>query len=204
VFVQEYGSERGFNGHLLERLPSGKLPLLPFLPSTSLPIRCITEIRRKQRDSGATEHGPKNTEPSASKPKPTAQSGEDAASGNEVILLVEDEVSLRTIMQKVLQQCGYRVIAAENPTQAVELWLKHREEIQLVLTDVMMQGMTGVQLVRKLRADNPALKVVYTSGFTKEHLDNHGERLIEGMNFVPKPFRRDTLTAAVRRCFDND
>jgi CheY-like chemotaxis protein len=203
VFVQEYGSERGFTCRLLELPSSRKRPLFGW--PVSEPWRCITEFRRKSRDTAFHKRST-SASSTESTGKKTQSSGEGGpTSGNEVILLVEDEVSLRAIMQKVLQQCGYRIIPAENGVQALELWRKHRDEIQLVLTDLVMpEGLSGMQLAKKLRADNPKLKVVYTSGIVTEGLNNSGEELIEGTNFVAKPFRRDTLTATVRRCFDSD
>jgi len=203
VFVQEYGSERGFASRLLELPLSRKRPVFGW--PVREPWRCITEFRRKSSDT-AFHKRVTSTSSTESSGKKTQSSGESGTtSRNEVILLVEDEASLRSIMQKVLQQCGYRIIPAENGVQALELWRKHRDEIRLVLTDLVMpEGLSGMQLAKKLRADNPKLKVIYTSGLVTQSLNNPGEQLIEGTNFVAKPFRRDTLTAIVRRCFDND
>src|SRR5207237_4818045 len=128
--------------------------------------------------------------------------GEDA--GKETILLVEDERSLRLIIQKVLQQFGYEVIPAGNASEALALWARHNQEIDLLLTDLVMpESLSGRQLAQKLRDERPDLKVVYTSGFDIEPLDASTEEFIEGLNFVQKPFRRDALAAAVRRSLDS-
>jgi len=127
---------------------------------------------------------------------------EDA--GKETILLVEDELSLRLIIQKVLQQFGYEVIPAANAGEALELWASHNREIDLLLTDLVMpESLSGRQLAQKLRDERPDLKVVYTSGFDLTPLDASTEEFIEGLNFVQKPFRRETLAAAVRRSLDS-
>src|SRR5438309_6281242 len=127
---------------------------------------------------------------------------EDA--GKETILLVEDERSLRLIIQKVLQQFGYEVIPAGNASEALELWASHNQEIDLLLTDLVMpESLSGRQLAQKLRDERPDLKVVYTSGFDIEPFDNSSEQFVEGLNFVQKPFRRDTLASAVRRSLDS-
>jgi len=122
-----------------------------------------------------------------------------------VILLVEDELGLRTIMQKVLQQCGYSIIPAGNGVEALQLWARYHDDIDLLLTDMVMpEGLSGVQLAQKIRMEKPDLKVIYTSGLTAEGLASHGEHLVEGANFLQKPFRRDTLAGAVRRLLHSE
>jgi len=122
--------------------------------------------------------------------------------GKETILLVEDELSLRLIIQKILQQFGYQVILAANADEALELWARQRDQIDLLLTDLVMpESISGQQLAQKLRNERPDLRVVYTSGFDIEPLDAT-EEFVEGVNFVQKPFRREALVAAVRRSLD--
>ena len=118
----------------------------------------------------------------------------------ETILLVEDEFRLRVMLENLLQQDGYRIIPAANATEALQLWARHSQEIDLVLTDLIMpEGMNGLDLSQKLRAERPNLKIVYTSGFRLDSFDERADDLVEGLNFVQKPFRRETLAKTVRR-----
>ena len=195
MFVQDYRAELGKGFGLLDLSPSRRASALCCPPPSKTRFFAATELHEKGRKREPLEasNKPKTSiellPKSACKP---AEQGEVTA--QEMIFLVEDEVSLRVIMQKVLQQCGYTIIAAENGAEALELWARHRTEISLVLTDMVLpEGMSGFQLVKKLKADNPKLKVIYTSGFSTDGLTHSGEELVEGKNFVQKPFRRDAL-----------
>jgi len=124
--------------------------------------------------------------------------------GKETILLVEDELSLRLIIQKILQQFGYQVIPAANAGEALELWASQGRQIDLLLTDLVMpESISGRQLAQKLRNERPDLKVVYTSGYEIEPVDDATEEFVEGVNFVQKPFRSEALAAVVRRSLDS-
>ena len=113
--------------------------------------------------------------------------------GKETILLVEDEAALRATMRASLSQLGYRVLEAVNGVEALETWKQRHDEIQLLLTDLVMPGgMTGMDLAGRLLQENPKLKVIYTSGYSLE----------EGVNFLTKPFAARKLAQVVRNCLD--
>jgi PAS domain S-box-containing protein len=122
--------------------------------------------------------------------------------GNETILLVEDEPSLRVIMRTALIRFGYRILEAPTGVRALEVWKEHREEISLLLTDLMMpDGMTGKELAQRLLQENPKLKVVYMSGYSAEVVGKDFP-LEKGVNFLSKPFQARKLAQTIRDSLD--
>jgi PAS domain S-box-containing protein len=122
--------------------------------------------------------------------------------GTETVFVVEDEDALRQLVVSVLEQCGYTVIAAPSGLHALELWPELTNRVQLLLTDLVMPGgVTGLALAERLRKDMPALRVVYTSGYTASQTAS-GERLVEGNNFLQKPYQPDALARIVRAALD--
>lgn len=122
--------------------------------------------------------------------------------GRETILLVEDEVSVRTLAVHVLERYGYRVIEATNGVAALKVWPQHRAAVDLLLTDIIMpEGLSGRELAEQLRADKPGLKVIYMSGYSGETA-GRGMNLREGIDFLAKPFGTAKLAQAVRDCLD--
>jgi PAS domain S-box-containing protein len=122
--------------------------------------------------------------------------------GNETILLVEDEASLRAPISMALSRLGYRVLEASNGVEALEVWKQHRDEIRLVLTDLVMPGgMSGRDLASRLLKENPKLKVIYASGYSAE-VAGEDFLLEEGVNFLAKPFPTFQLAQTVRNCLD--
>src|SRR5205823_5582162 len=92
-----------------------------------------------------------------------------AASGSEVILLVEDDDGVRAITRRILGNLGYKIYEAESAKQAFDVWREHRHEIALLLSDVVMPGgMSGRELADQLRAEKPSLKVVLMSGYSPD------------------------------------
>ncbi len=125
-----------------------------------------------------------------------------AARGTETVLLVEDEASLRTLVRNVLTRVGYRVLEAATGITALELWKQHQSEIKLLLTDMVMpDGLSGRELAARLQADNPALKVIYTSGYSQD-IAGADFPLREGENFIAKPFQATKLAELVRTRLD--
>ena len=107
------------------------------------------------------------------------------------ILLVEDEPTMRRLTRKMLEEHGYRVLEAEDGKAALEVIGSHRETIGLTLTDVIMKGMSGPEMVLRLIDSHPTMKIVYMSGYTGELVANHG---LDGtIRLLEKPFTRAAL-----------
>lgn len=126
----------------------------------------------------------------------------DPVGGHETILLVEDDAFVRMAMRDALVNLGYRILEAGNGAEAIEIWPQHREEIALLLTDLVMPGgMNGKQLAERLLTDNSKLKIIYASGY---HAGIAGDdfKLEEGVNFLSKPFEAEKLAAIVRARLD--
>jgi CheY-like chemotaxis protein len=123
--------------------------------------------------------------------------------GNETILLVEDDMILRVSVLKTLLQLGYRVFDAVNGVEALKIWKQHRDEIHLLLTDMVMPGgINGRQLGERLLKQKPELKVIYASGYSAE-VAGADFPLEEGVNFLNKPFHTLKLAQTLRRRLDS-
>jgi two-component system, cell cycle sensor histidine kinase and response regulator CckA len=120
--------------------------------------------------------------------------------GDETILLVDDEVGVRELVRDLLKRCGYIVIEATDVNDAIALFARHRDEIQLLVTDIVMPQMNGRQLAEQFVAERPALKVLYMSGYTDDQV------LVQDAGAVPsflqKPFTPDVLARTVRAVLD--
>lgn len=124
-------------------------------------------------------------------------------SGTETILLVEDDRALRASVEGTLTHLGYRIFAASNGMEALEIWKRHRDDIRLVLTDLVMPGGTnGRDLAGKMLAEKPDLKVLYTSGYATD-VANANFELQDGVNFLQKPYVPQKLSATLRRALDS-
>jgi signal transduction histidine kinase/CheY-like chemotaxis protein len=122
--------------------------------------------------------------------------------GNETILLVEDDTFLCASTRKTLSQLGYRVFEAVNGVEALEVWKAHRDEIHLLLTDLVMPGgINGRELGKWLFKEEPGLKVIYMSGYSAEVADGDFP-LEEGVNFLAKPFQAQKLAQVIRSRLD--
>jgi CheY-like chemotaxis protein len=116
-------------------------------------------------------------------------------------LLVEDEESVRTLTRSLLEEGGYTVIEASSGTHALEVAGKYSGPIHLLLTDVVMPGMNGRELARKMVANYPAVTVIYTSGYTGS-FSTHEHLFDPGVTLIQKPFSRTTLLRKVRDVLD--
>jgi len=133
-------------------------------------------------------------------PAGRAQSG--VVGGNETILVVEDDDSLREFSTAALIELGYRVISAKSAPRALEL-LDRNSNIDLLFTDVVLpDGKNGRQLADEARRRRPGLRVLYTSGYTRNAIVHHG-RLDRGINFIGKPFTFEQLARQVRAILDS-
>ena len=121
----------------------------------------------------------------------------DSLRGSETILVVEDDDAVRNMTREFLKIRGYTVLGARNATEAIQFTERHKEPIDLVLTDVVMPGMKGRELVERLANLRPAMKVLYMSAYTEDAIINYGI-LDPGTAFIEKPFSPDDLAVKVR------
>jgi len=127
----------------------------------------------------------------------------DSLHGTETVLLVEDELSLRKLSRQLLELCGYSVLEAENGTDALKICQDHNcRPIHLLLTDVVMPGMSGRALADNIAKQRSDTRVLYMSGYTGQTVGQHGV-LAEGSFFLPKPFTREALARKVREVLDS-
>ncbi|MBI2061514.1 MAG: PAS domain S-box protein [Nitrospirae bacterium] len=130
------------------------------------------------------------------------RAGERRQTGEETILLVEDEHRVRGLAKEILERHGYRIIEASGPAEALSLAGDHSGEIHLLLTDVVMPQMNGRELAGRLAVDRPAMRILYMSGYTDDSIVQQGV-LAAGTPFLQKPFTAAGLTAKVREVLDS-
>ena len=135
-----------------------------------------------------------------------AQADAKLRGGTETILLVEDDEAVRLITRRVLERFGYTIREASTAREAREIWRGHREEIALLLTDIIMpEGVTGRDLAEELRRDRPGLKVMFMSGYSAEVVGKDTEFFRRTRShFLRKPCSPATLVQTVRQCLDEE
>lgn len=123
-------------------------------------------------------------------------------SGRETILVAEDEDTLREMVVQVLKIQGYTVLEAASGRHALELWERTSRPVDLLVTDIVMPGgIMGSELAERLSSKSPQLKVIYTSGYSPG-MAGRDVSLLEGGNFLPKPYSIGKLAQFVRDCLD--
>ena len=122
--------------------------------------------------------------------------------GTETLLVVEDEEIVKLFLKRTLEKVGYRVIVAGDGIEALKLFHEH-DDISLVLTDVVMPGKNGKELLDELRLIKPEMKVVCMSGYTADILSSKGIRE-EGIDFIAKPYSKNDLIRTVREVLDRE
>jgi PAS domain S-box-containing protein len=120
-----------------------------------------------------------------------------AAGGTETVLLVEDEQSVRQLVRDTLESKGYNVVEAENGESGLAMAANHKGKIDLVITDVVMPGLGGREMVEQLTKSRPETKVLYLSGYTEDAVVSEGT-IESGTAFLQKPFTLQTLSRKVR------
>ncbi len=123
--------------------------------------------------------------------------------GTETILIVEDAEPVRDIAKEFLELSGYTVLSAASPSEALDLVAGHPDPIHLLLTDVIMPGMSGPQLAEKMQSLRHDIRVLFMSGYTDTAIAHHGV-LEPGKLLIMKPFSRETLTQKVREALGVD
>ena len=147
-----------------------------------LPTAKVTDLPAQR----AAEPGPQDAAP---------------AGGNETILLVEDDATLRDLTQRVLEERGYRVLTAPSGIDALAMVERIREPIHLLLTDVVMPRMSGAALAEGVRDRNPATRVVFMSGYTDEAAVRQAAAG-GGIRFIQKPYKPEGLLSTIRAALD--
>jgi len=124
------------------------------------------------------------------------------APGDHTILVVEDEPAILSLTETMLERLGYTVLAVSTPTEAIALAEIHRGKIHLLITDVVMPGMNGRELIKHLSPFSPDLKHLFMSGYTANVIAHHGV-LDEGVHFLQKPFSMKELAAKIRETLED-
>ncbi len=127
----------------------------------------------------------------------TGDTSEIAYGNDETLLVVEDEIAILRLVETILSQLGYRVIAARSPLEAIALAENYPERIDLLVTDVIMPELNGSDLANRLRTFIPGLRVLFMSGYTANVIMHRGI-LDKGVFMIQKPFAKMELAAKVR------
>jgi two-component system, cell cycle sensor histidine kinase and response regulator CckA len=133
----------------------------------------------------------------------TAPAPRAALGGTETILLVEDEESVRQLVRETLSAKGYQVIEADNGDAGLAAAADHAGPIHLVITDVVMPGLSGREMIKQLSQSRPETRVLYLSGYTEDAIVSEG-RMESGTAFLQKPFTLQNLSRKVREVLNND
>ena len=134
-------------------------------------------------------------------PTPIAVESAAPSAGKETILLVEDEEAVRLLASRTLQAQGYNVLEAADGIAALTVCQRHLRSIDIVVTDVVMPQLSGVDLVQRLKVVRPRLKVLFVSGYTDSTVVRHGMEASKA-NYLQKPFTPDSLSRKVRQLLD--
>ncbi len=122
-------------------------------------------------------------------------------SSGQTILLCEDRADIRDLTSLMLERCGYRVLSASSPGEALAFVQDRASEISLLITDIIMPDMDGRELARKVTAVNPRIRCLFMSGYTADVISSQ-EDLDEGMTFIQKPFTSVHLVGKVRELLE--
>jgi two-component system cell cycle sensor histidine kinase/response regulator CckA len=123
--------------------------------------------------------------------------------GNQTILVVEDNDNVRTWVVKALQNLHYKVLSPPTVSEVPDFVAKYRGRIDLLMTDVVMPGVTGPELAGRLHALHPEMKILFTSGYTHDVIAHHGV-VEENLNFIAKPYSIRTLAAKIKEVLKSD
>jgi signal transduction histidine kinase/CheY-like chemotaxis protein len=181
-----YGIVTQSGGHIwLDSEPEQGCVFEIYLPRIEEAHACVQE----------SKHTPSQNRPGSANAQGTS------GSLHETILVVDDTDSVRRLSERILRQAGFRVLSASHGEEAIWLCNRPGNEVDLLLTDIVMPQMSGRELAQVLREQQPDLAVLYMSGYTDE-LTLHQGTLGPDAPFIPKPFSALELTKKVRDCLD--
>jgi CheY-like chemotaxis protein len=144
---------------------------------------------------------PQAAAPAAEVPDPPSPVAPELIAGTETILLVEDDPRLRSLLYEVLTGAGYQVLEGANGVEAVTLAADHSLHIDLLLTDLVMPGLGGMEVAHRLQEQRPGLRLLFMSGYSDEAAPEISGTLDH--SFLQKPFEPSTLTSRVRELLDH-
>ncbi|GAV19219.1 two-component system, NtrC family, sensor kinase [Mariprofundus micogutta] len=149
--------------------------------------------------NGSTFHVylPCNNDTQTNKHEDTLLSG-----SGETILVVDDDITFRESTCEVLARMGYKTISAENGTEAVNLYEQHKEDIRLILMDILMPGMTGVQASRRIRKITPDVRIIFLTAYDRTQ-PLEPEVYDDNAELINKPFRISVLSQAIRKALQH-
>lgn len=124
-------------------------------------------------------------------------------SGSEKILIVEDNAEVSQFATEALSSLGYDITKSANGREALEIVKSDKEKFDLIITDLIMPELNGKEFIEEVEKIFPDVKVIYTSGYTDNHIVHNG-LLVEGVNFINKPFTLKTLSSMVRQVLDDE
>jgi two-component system, cell cycle sensor histidine kinase and response regulator CckA len=119
----------------------------------------------------------------------------------ETLLVVENEAAIKTLVQAVLERCGYVVLTAESGSEALRLAAAHTGPIDLLITDVVMPDLRGPELASRLVEQRPGLVTLFMSGYLDDAVGETSAQLVP-VDFIQKPFSPSALAAKVREMLD--
>ena len=119
----------------------------------------------------------------------------------ETILVVEDDDDVRAYVAEILRELNYRVFDARNTNRALEIFAKHGDEIDLLLTDVVLPGRNGKELANLASKHHPKLKVLFMTGYSRNAIVHQG-RLDSGVALIQKPLTQPSLAAKIREVLE--
>ena len=131
-------------------------------------------------------------------PQYKSEAEEKVVGGNETVLLVEDEISVRAVTSRILSQAGYKVLESTDSFNAIHLAETYNGEIHLLLSDVVMPGLSGKDVAKAVCERRPDIRVLFISGYTANAIVHHGV-LERETAFLQKPFSPDDLLKIVRK-----
>ncbi len=138
---------------------------------------------------------------SAGTPEPLVPQPRAVEPGSETVLVVDDDADIRSVLKRALTFAGYEVLVAADGGEALALLGREGPRVRLLLTDVMMPGIGGRELAERVRHGQPAVRILFSSGYAENAIAHHGV-LAAGVQFIAKPYSLQALTHKVREVLD--